>query len=55
MFKCEQCPSVFTRKDNLHTHQKKHAGVRFQCTVCPSTFSFKSSLNKHLKNAHGMY
>ncbi|XP_050065305.1 zinc finger protein 350-like [Aphis gossypii] len=54
MFKCDQCPSVFTAKHNLTVHQKKHTGVRIPCTVCPSTFSFKTSLNKHLKNAHGI-
>ncbi|XP_060865346.1 uncharacterized protein LOC132941347 [Metopolophium dirhodum] len=54
MFKCEQCPSTFTRKDNLVVHQKKHAGVRFPCTACPSTFSYKNNLNKHLKNIHGI-
>ncbi|KAF0751114.1 zinc finger protein 746-like, partial [Aphis craccivora] len=54
MFKCDQCPLVFTAKHNLTVHQKKSAGVRFPYTVCPSTFSFKTSLNKHLKNAHGI-
>lgn len=54
MFKCEQCPSVFTRKSNLTAHQKKHDGVRFPCTVCASTFTLKTNLNKHMKNMHGI-
>ena len=54
MFKCEQCPSTFTRKDNLTVHQKKHADVRFPCTACPSSFTYKTSLTKHLKNVHGI-
>jgi len=55
MFKCDQCPSTFSRKDNLIRHIKNHDGLRFLCTVCPSTFSYKTGLNKHQKNAHGMY
>ncbi|CAI6363423.1 unnamed protein product [Macrosiphum euphorbiae] len=54
MFKCEQCPSVFTAKRNLIRHEKTHAGIRFPCTACPSTFSYKNNLNKHLKNIHGI-
>jgi len=54
MFKCVQCPSVFSAKRNLVTHQKKHDGVRFPCTVCASTFTFKTGLNKHLKNTHSI-
>ncbi|XP_022168593.1 uncharacterized protein LOC111032525, partial [Myzus persicae] len=54
MFKCKQCSSEFTRKDNLVAHQKKHTGVRFPCTVCPSTFAYKTSLTKHQKHFHGI-
>ncbi|XP_060868594.1 uncharacterized protein LOC132943573 [Metopolophium dirhodum] len=54
MFKCEQCPSVFTTKRNLVAHQNRHAGVRFPCTACPLTFTYKTGLNKHTKNIHGM-
>ncbi|CAI6377105.1 unnamed protein product [Macrosiphum euphorbiae] len=54
MYKCDQCPSVFSAKRNLVAHHKKHAGVRFPCTACPSTFSYKNNLNKHLKNIHGI-
>jgi len=55
MFKCIQCSSEFSRKDNLVAHQKKHNGVRFSCTTCVSTFNKKSNLNRHIKNVHGMY
>ncbi len=55
MFKCEQCVSTFTRKDNLVTHQKKHSGVCVLCTICTKSFENKSNLNRHIKNVHGMY
>jgi len=55
MFKCEQCPSTFTRKDNLVRHGKTHDGIRFTCTICASSFSVMSNLKRHEKNAHGMY
>ncbi|CAI6355640.1 unnamed protein product [Macrosiphum euphorbiae] len=54
MFKCEQCPSTFTRKGNLTAHQKNHNGVRFSCTICASTFGYKTHLNRHMKNVHGV-
>ncbi|KAF0730965.1 zinc finger protein 746-like [Aphis craccivora] len=53
MFKFDQCPSVFTRKDNLVAHHKTHTGIRFPCTICPSTFKYKHHLNRHYKNVHG--
>ncbi|CAI6352318.1 unnamed protein product [Macrosiphum euphorbiae] len=52
MFKCEQCPSTFTRKDTLVRHGKTHTGIHFPCTICQSTFAYKTSLTKHLKNVH---
>jgi len=55
MFKCDQCVSTFTRKDNLAAHQKKHDGVRFPCTICSKSFDKKSNLNRHIKNVHSMY
>jgi len=55
MFKCEQCPLVLTRKDNLVRHGKTHTGIRFPRTICQSTLTYKTSPTKHLKNAHGMY
>jgi len=55
MFKCEQCPSTFTRKGHWTDHQKNHNGVRFTCTVCALIFSYKCHLNRHMKNKHGMF
>ncbi|XP_060861993.1 zinc finger protein 746-like [Metopolophium dirhodum] len=54
MFNCDQCPSVFARKDGLVRHGKIHAGIRFPCTVCTSTFNDKSHLKRHMKNIHGI-
>ncbi|XP_026811691.1 zinc finger protein 668-like [Rhopalosiphum maidis] len=54
MFKCEQCPSVFIRKDNLVRHEKIHDGVRFTCTICALSFSVMSNLKRHEKNTHGI-
>ncbi|XP_022169857.1 zinc finger protein 467-like [Myzus persicae] len=54
MFKCSQCHSVFTRKDNLSRHQKTHTGIRFPCTVCHLLFSYKTTRNKNMKNVHGI-
>jgi hypothetical protein len=53
MFKCEQCPSTSTRKDNLVVHQNMHDGIRFPCPECTKSFGKKSNLNKHIKNVHG--
>lgn len=55
MFNCNQCSSVFARKDNLVRHVKTHGGERFPCIVCGKLFTYKSNLNKHLRNVHGMY
>ncbi|XP_025200537.1 uncharacterized protein LOC112598333 [Melanaphis sacchari] len=54
MFKCIQCSSEFSRKDNLVAHQKKHNGVRFSCSICVKTFNDKSHCNRHIKNVHGI-
>jgi uncharacterized Zn-finger protein len=56
MFKYEQCPSTFTRKENLVVHQKMHDvhdSVRFPCPECTKSFGKKSNLNRHIKNVHG--
>uniref|UniRef100_A0A2H8TR22 Zinc finger protein 710 n=1 Tax=Melanaphis sacchari TaxID=742174 RepID=A0A2H8TR22_9HEMI len=55
MFKCDQCSSMFTRKDNLLIHKKTHASLRFLCTICPMKFNYKTNLNRHYKHVHGMY
>jgi len=55
MFKCTQCSSEFTRKDNLVVHQKKHDSVRFSCSICDKTFNDKSHRNRHMKNVYYTY
>ncbi|KAF0718805.1 sal-like protein 1 [Aphis craccivora] len=54
MFKCDRCTAVFTRKDNLTQHKKKHNGVRYSCEKCTSTFSYKSSCVRHMKTFHSI-
>ncbi|KAE9534951.1 hypothetical protein AGLY_008243 [Aphis glycines] len=54
MFKCEQCPSIFTYKENLIAHQKMHAGGNFPCTIYPTSFTKKSNLDGHIKNNHAV-
>uniref|UniRef100_A0A2S2PBA2 C2H2-type domain-containing protein n=1 Tax=Schizaphis graminum TaxID=13262 RepID=A0A2S2PBA2_SCHGA len=52
MFKCRQCVSTFTSKDNLVRHENTHEGIGFPCTISNSTFDNKTLLNKHMKNVH---
>lgn len=53
MFKRYNCTFSFTRKDNLHRHEKTHNGIRFPYTICTSTFSDKCHQNRHnMKNVH---
>ncbi|KAE9524243.1 hypothetical protein AGLY_015282 [Aphis glycines] len=52
MFKCEQCPSEFSRKDSLTRHKKTHDKVCFPCVQCAKSFSYQSNLVRHMKNTH---
>lgn len=52
-FKCELCPSTFSRKDNLKTHQRMHSGeMPFLCRYCGRKFRWQSSARTH-EQAHG--
>lgn len=55
MFKCEKCPSVFARKDNLARHSKTHDEYQIVCSICSKKCSRKDILSRHMKNIHGMY
>lgn len=47
-FKCPLCPSTFSRKDNLKTHQRLHSGeMPFQCQYCGRKFRWQSSARTH--------
>ena len=47
-FKCELCPSSFTRNTTLREHVRAHFGHRrFRCTICHKTFVHMKSWNRH--------
>jgi hypothetical protein len=47
-FKCPQCTSTFSRKDNLKTHQRLHSGeMPFECSYCSRKFMWQSSARTH--------
>ena len=53
--KCEHCPKVFSRKDNLHRHVRNvHDKVKHhQCGICSKTFSRKQHKELHLRTCSG--
>lgn len=55
MFKCEQCASVFKRRDYLVNHVKMHDvnRIRYACNRCVKNFTHKFDLRRHEKNVHG--
>ncbi|XP_073536870.1 gastrula zinc finger protein XlCGF66.1-like [Phyllobates terribilis] len=49
-FLCAECGKCFTRKDDLHTHQRIHSMMKpFSCSECGKCFSCKSGLFRHHK------
>ncbi|GFN91906.1 Zinc finger protein [Plakobranchus ocellatus] len=56
VFKCEDCPAVFSLRRNLtrHVRQKHSQGEaeRFICDDCGASFSRFDNLNKHLRERH---
>ncbi|GFN78395.1 Zinc finger protein 1 protein [Plakobranchus ocellatus] len=56
VFKCEDCPAVFSLRRNLtrHVRQKHSQGEaeRFICDDCGASFSRFDNLNQHLRERH---
>jgi transposase-like protein len=53
-FKCNECGSLYTRKDALQRHELSHSGARpFQCPHCESAFRSSANLIVHVQRKHG--
>lgn len=53
MFKCDLCPSTFSRKDNLKRHSQLHGTDNIiKCIECTSTFTRVDALRRHYEVAH---
>ena len=51
-FRCEVCPSVFSRQSNLNAHLKTHLSQKpYPCDQCPAAFARFSTLQIH-KGVH---
>ena len=56
MFKCHDCDSEFTRKDNLNSHLKSVHGdsKMFKCHDCKFESARKDVLKRHIESIHNM-
>lgn len=55
--RCHTCDRVFSRSDNLRTHQRLHSGERpFDCKYCGQSFRWVGALRtheaKHVRDGH---
>ena len=48
-FQCDMCNKKFSRRDNLFTHLRSHAG-KFKCVKCKVYFTSKHGLDQHTKS-----
>ena len=50
-YNCELCPKSFTKKKNLHQHERQvHGGEKpHKCGICSKTFSRKMNKELHVK------
>ena len=50
---CGVCGAVFTRRDNLLVHERRHRGIyRYACQVCGRGFSVQRDLRMHVQRKH---
>ncbi|KAJ7228916.1 hypothetical protein GGX14DRAFT_415757 [Mycena pura] len=54
LFKCDKCPSRFTRKNELKRHEQSHDTSRpFACTYCgTAAFRRQDLLSRHIRTKH---
>ena len=48
-FKCDQCPSTFSRKINLINHKVQQHQIHL---VCEAVFGTNYALNRHIETLH---
>ncbi|KAJ1342534.1 hypothetical protein BSLG_002852 [Batrachochytrium salamandrivorans] len=47
-FKCEMCPSTFSRNHDLKRHVRIHLGIRpYKCDMCEKSFTRMDALHRH--------
>lgn len=51
-FKCDKCPKIFVRNDQLRSHQFRHAEKNHRCETCTKSYATKSQLKNHIKAVH---
>ncbi|CAH1117394.1 unnamed protein product [Phaedon cochleariae] len=53
VFTCLQCDTVFSNKEDLDVHLKKHVKLKkISCSACGKKFSKSAHLNRHMRNTH---
>ncbi len=50
LYMCENCPMVFTKKQNFSRHSRIHSDEKlFKCNRCPKEFRQSSDRTKHMR------